>query len=141
MRPFARPHGISPEPFLVYPSDLRNRVTVAFWTSLISASLSACYALISTSCSSGHNFAMASSPLHLTVQSLPVAIGFVGNYVPWDFHPSFGTCPSYRKKHPGFLQDALFSFGFIYITYQLRFHQVKSVLFQYRGCRDHPSMD
>jgi hypothetical protein len=41
---------------------------------------------------------MASSPLHLAVQSLPVAIGFVGNYAPWDFHPSFGTCPSYQLK-------------------------------------------
>ena len=96
MGPLARPHGISPEPFLVYPSDLRNRVTVAFWTSLHFASLSACYALLSASCSSGHDFAMASSPLLLTVQSLPVAIGFVGNYAPWDFHPSFGTCPSYK---------------------------------------------
>ena len=34
------------------------------------------------------------SPL-LTLQTLGVAIGFVGNYAPWDFHPSFGTCPSY----------------------------------------------
>ena len=29
MRPLARPHGISPEPFLVYPLDLRRWVTVA----------------------------------------------------------------------------------------------------------------
>ena len=28
-----------------------------------------------------------------------VAIGFVGNYAPWDFHPRLGSCPSY-KKHP-----------------------------------------
>ena len=34
------------------------------------------------------------SPL-LAGQTLGVAIGFVGNYAPWDFHPSFGTCPSY----------------------------------------------
>ena len=41
MRPLARPHGISPEPFLVHPLDLRHRVTVAFWTLLSIASLSA----------------------------------------------------------------------------------------------------
>ena len=94
MRPLARPHGISPEPFLVHPLDLRHRVTVAFWTLRRFARLSASVALLSSFCPSGHDFAMASSPLHLTVQSLPVAIGFVGNYAPWDFHPSFGTCPS-----------------------------------------------
>ena len=98
MGPLARPHGISPEPFLVYPPDLRHWVTVAFWTLRLAARLSASVALLSSSCSSGHDFAMASSPLHLTAQSLPVAIGFVGNYAPWDFHPSFGTCPSYRNQ-------------------------------------------
>ena len=29
--------------------------------------------------------------------TLGVAFGFVGNYVPWSFHPSFGTCPSYPR--------------------------------------------
>ena len=100
MRPLASPHGISPEPFLVYPLDLRRWVTIAFWTLRSSARSSASVALLSSFCSSGHDFAMASSPLCLAAQSLPVAIGFVGNYAPWDFHPSFGTCPSYRKR-PG----------------------------------------
>ena len=48
----------------------------------------------------GPQFRYGFFPLHLTVQSLPVAIGFVGNYALWDFHPSFGTCLSYRKS-PG----------------------------------------
>ena len=26
-----------------------------------------------------------------------VAIGFVGNHALWDFHPSPGTCPSYKS--------------------------------------------
>ena len=30
----------------------------------------------------------------------PSAIGFAGNYAPWDFHPSFGTCQSYHKNAP-----------------------------------------
>ena len=72
--------------------------TVAFWTLRLHACSSASVALLSGSCSSGREFAMASSPLHLTVQSLPVTIGFVGNYVLWNFHPSFGTCPSYMQE-------------------------------------------
>ena len=100
MRPLARPHGISPEPFLVYPPDLHHWVTVAFWTLRLFARSSTSVAFLSGSCPSGHDFAMASSLLYLAVQNLPVAIGFVGNYVPWDFHPSFGTCPSYKKDRP-----------------------------------------
>ncbi|MBR3000426.1 MAG: hypothetical protein IKF39_05440, partial [Oscillospiraceae bacterium] len=29
---------------------------------------------------------------------LGIAIRFVGNYALWDFHPRFGTCPSYYEK-------------------------------------------
>ena len=94
-----RPHGISPEPFPVYPPDLRIEVTVAFWILLRDASSSAQYAFLSGFCPSGHGFAIASSRLHLTMQTLQVAIGFVGNYAPWDFHPRFGTCPSYISSH------------------------------------------
>ncbi len=32
---------------------------------------------------------------------LGVAIRFVGNYALWDFHPRFGTCPSYYKMDSG----------------------------------------
>ncbi|MBR3001133.1 MAG: hypothetical protein IKF39_09060, partial [Oscillospiraceae bacterium] len=31
---------------------------------------------------------------------LGIAIRFVGNYALWDFHPRFGTCPSYHKTGP-----------------------------------------
>ena len=54
--------------------------------------------LISGFCSTGHDFAIPSSRLHLTIQTLGVTFGFVGNYAPWDFHPSFGTCPTFQKK-------------------------------------------
>lgn len=93
-----RPHGISPEPFPVYPPDLRHKVTVAFWTLMSFAISSAYSALLSDFCPSGHGFAIPSSRLYLTIQTLGVAIGFVGNYAPWDFHPSFGTCPSYKRR-------------------------------------------
>ena len=96
--PSVRPHGISPEPFPVYSPDLRIEVTVAFWTLMPVAISSAQYALISGFCPSSHGFAIASSRLYLTVQTLQVALRFVGNYAPRDFHPRFGACPSYNKQ-------------------------------------------
>ena len=96
--PSVRPHGISPEPFPVYSSDLRIEVTVAFWTLMLFAILSAQYALISDFCPSSHGFAIASSRLYLTVQTLQVTLRFVGNYAPQDFHLRFRTCPSYKEK-------------------------------------------
>ena len=59
--PPARPHGINQYSFLVYLLDLRNRVTVTFWTSLLLVNSSACFALVSSFCSSGYDFAIASS--------------------------------------------------------------------------------
>ena len=97
MRPSVRPHGISPEPFPVYSPDLRIEVTVAFGTLMSFVISSAQYALISDFCPSSHGFAIASSRLYLTVQTLQVTLRFVGNYAPRDFHLRFGTCPSYNK--------------------------------------------
>lgn len=106
-----RPHGISPEPFPVYPPDLRHKVTVAFWTLMSFAISSAYSALLSDFCPSGHGFAIPSSRLYLTIQTLGVAIGFVGNYAPWDFHPSFGTCPSYKNSRQAFTKACLLFFS------------------------------
>ena len=105
--PSVRPHGISPEPFPVYSPDLRIEVTVAFWTLMRLAILSVQYALVSGFCPSSHGFAIASSRLYLTVQTLQVALRFVGNYAPQDFHPRFGTCPSYNKRVCSFLQTLI----------------------------------
>ena len=95
-----RPHGISLCSFLVYLSGLRIRVTVAFWTLLPVASSSACCAFVPASCSSGYDFAIPSSRLFLTEQTLGVAFEFVGNYASMDFHHRALTCPSYNKN-PG----------------------------------------
>ena len=73
-----RSHGVSPDAFLVYPSNLHARVTFAFWTSLPFASLSAWRALVlaimgeepMTSCPSGHDFAIPSSRLPLAGTNL-----------------------------------------------------------------------
>ena len=50
-----------------------------------------------------------------------VAIGFVGNYAPWDFYPSFGTCPSYKKKMGG-ITPPIFFFMITWIIVPFIFH-------------------
>ena len=50
------------------------------------AHLSAIQAFVLGFCSSGYDFAIASSGLLLTMQTLGVAFGLVGNYLPGDFH-------------------------------------------------------
>ena len=90
-----RPHGINQYSFLVYLLGLRNRVTVTFGTSLLVVNLSAYYAFVPSFCPSGYDFAIPSSRLHLTMQTLGVAFGLVGNYLPADFHRRALICPSY----------------------------------------------
>ena len=92
-----RPHGINQYSFPVYLLGLRNRVTVTFGTSLLLANLSAYYAFVPSFCPSGYDFAIPSSRLHLTMQTLGVAIKFVGNYASVDFHHRALICPSYLK--------------------------------------------
>ena len=96
--PSMRPHGISRQSFLVCPPDLRTWVTVAFWTSLSVASLSAMHALVSGFCSSGYDFAIPSFRLHLAVQTLGVAMGFVGNYAPRGLSPQTDGMPVIPQK-------------------------------------------
>ena len=96
--PSMRPHGISRQSFLVCPPDLRTWVTIAFWTSLSMASLSAMYALVSGFYSSGYDFAIPSSRLHLAVQTLGVAMGFVGNYAPRGLSPQTDGMPVIPQK-------------------------------------------
>ena len=90
-----RPHGINQYSFLVYLLGLRNRITVTFWTSLLCVNLSAYYAFVPSFCPSSYDFAIPSSRLHLTMQTLGVTIEFVGNYASVDFHHRALICPSY----------------------------------------------
>ena len=50
-------------------------------------------ALILSFCSSGYDFAIPSSRLHLAVQTLGVAIGFVGNYALCGLSPQADGMP------------------------------------------------
>ena len=54
--------------------------------------------LISGFCPSGYDFAIPSSRLHLTIQTLGVAMGFVGNYAPCGLPPQTGGMPVIPKN-------------------------------------------
>ena len=49
--------------------------------------------LISGFCPSGYDFAIPSSRLYLTIQTLGVAMGFVGNYAPCGLSPQTNGMP------------------------------------------------
>ena len=80
--PLVRPHGISRQSFPVYLPNLPIWVTIAFWTLSLIADSSVIWALVLGFFSSGYGFAIASARPHLTMWTLQVAIGFVGNYAP-----------------------------------------------------------
>ena len=56
--------------------------------------------LISGFCSSSYDFAIPSSRLHLTVLTLGVAMGFVGNYAPRGLSPQTDGMPVILLKAP-----------------------------------------
>ena len=102
MRPPVRSHGISRQSFLVYLPDLRPWVTVAFWTSLPAASLSAMYALYQVS-------------VRQATISLSLLLAYTSRCKPWeslwgssattplvDFHHRLTACPSYKQTDTRF---------------------------------------
>ena len=54
--------------------------------------------LISGFCPSGYDFAIPSSRLYLTIQTLGVALGFVGNYAPCGLSPQTDGMPVIHEK-------------------------------------------
>ena len=124
-----RPHEINQYSFLVYLLGLRNRVTVTFWTSLLCANLSAYCAFVPSFCSSGYDFAIPSSRLYLTIQTLEVALGLVGNYLPTDFHKRAFICPSYAATAQ-LLAAPLFAMSIVpYIISSVLFCSPSFILF------------
>ena len=93
-----RPPGISHQSFLVYLPNLPVWVTIAFWTLRLVARLSVILALVLGFCSSGYDFAIPSSRLHLAIQTLGVAIRFVGNYALCGLSPQTDGMPVIHKK-------------------------------------------
>ena len=66
--------------------------------------------LVSGFCSSGYDFAIPSSRLYLTIQTLGVAIGFVGNYAPCGLSPQTDGMPVIQRKKQATLFDSLLSY-------------------------------
>ena len=97
-----RPHGISHQSFLVYLPNLLAWVTVAFWTSRLQARLSTIQALVLGFCSSGYNFAISSSHLYLTIQTLGVAMRFAGNCALRGLSPQIDDIPVILEDKPSF---------------------------------------
>ena len=62
------------------------------------AHLSAIQAFVLGFCSSGYDFAIASSRPHLTMRTLQVAIGFAGNCAPCGLSPQTNGMPVIPKK-------------------------------------------
>jgi len=61
--------------------------------------------LVSGFCSSGYDFAIPSSRLYLAVQTLGVAMGFVGNYAPCGLPPQTDGMPVILKKLPAAIRQ------------------------------------
>ena len=76
--------------------------------------------LISGFCSSGYDFAIPSSRLHLTIQTLGVALGFVGNYALCGLSPQTDGMPVILKRARAecvlfFLGDDIIAYVFSYL--------------------------
>ena len=67
--------------------------------------------LISGFCSSGYDFAIPSSRLYLTIQTLGVALGFVGNYAPCGLSPQTDGMPVILQKPPSPVNSRLRGFS------------------------------
>ena len=98
--PPARPHGISRQSFLVYLPDLRTWVTVAFWTSLPFASLSAMLALYQVSVRQVLFRYPFFSPVPHGTNLGSRYKGSSATTPLVDFHHRLTACPSYKKYPP-----------------------------------------
>ena len=65
-----RPHRVSRLTFLIYSLDLLYKVTYIFWALTCNVALPSCIALISSLCTSSHDFDTHFLHFHLTMDSL-----------------------------------------------------------------------
>ena len=71
---FTRPHRVSRLTFLIYSLDLLHKVTYIFWALTCIVALPSYTALISSFCTSSHDFDTHFLHFHLTVDSLCFSI-------------------------------------------------------------------
>ena len=67
---FTRPHRVSRLTFLIYSLDLLYKFTYIFWALTCIVALPSCIALISSFCTSSHDFYTHFLHFHLTMDSL-----------------------------------------------------------------------
>ena len=83
---FTRPHRVSRLTFLIYSLDLLHKVTYIFWTLTCIVVLPSYTALISSSCTSSHDFDTHFLHLHLTMDSLWFSMWLAISTPTTDFH-------------------------------------------------------
>ena len=93
MEPSVRPHGVSLQTFPRLPVRFTHHGYGCLWDFAVLSQLIRHVRLVSGFCSSGYDFAIPSSRLHLTVQTLGVAMGFVGNYALCGLSPQTDGMP------------------------------------------------
>ena len=83
---FTRPHRVSRLTFLIYSLDLLHKVTYIFWTLACLVALSSYTALVSSSCTSSHDFDTHFLHFHLTMDSLCFSMWLAISTPTTDFH-------------------------------------------------------
>lgn len=83
---FTRPHRVSRLTFLIYSLDLLHKVTYIFWTLACLVALSSYTALVSSFCTSSHDFDTHFLHFHLTMDSLCFSMWLAISTPTTDFH-------------------------------------------------------
>ena len=81
-----RPHRVSCLTFLIYSLDLLHKVTYIFWTLACLVALSSYTALVSSFCTSSHDFDTHFLHFHLTMDSLCFSMWLAISTSTTDFH-------------------------------------------------------
>ena len=83
---FTRPHRVSRLTFLIYSLDLLHKVTYIFWALTCHVALPSYTALISSFCTSSHDFDTHFLHFHLTMDSLCFSMWLAISTSTTDFH-------------------------------------------------------
>ena len=83
---FTRPHRVSRLTFLIYSLDLLHKVTYIFWALTCCVALPSYTALVSSFCTSSHDFDTHFLHFHLTMDSLCFSMWLAISTSTTDFH-------------------------------------------------------
>ena len=118
---FTSPHRVSRLTFLIYSLDLLYKVTYIFWALTCNVALPSCIALISSFCTSSHDFDTHFLHFHLTMDSLCFSNWLAIYTSNTDFHrlAKRHACRTLKKKLRLYKNP---SFLLFYITFQIIFN-------------------